>query len=32
MRSVDFQSSSELLMTENVLPLTDEVMVDLVHK
>lgn len=27
MRSVDFQFSSELLMTENVLPMTDEVMV-----
>ena len=32
MRSVDFQFSSELLLSENVLPLTDEVMVDLVHK
>ena len=30
MRSVDFQFSSEFLMTEKVLPLTDEViMVDL---
>ena len=32
MRSVDFQFSSELLITENVLPLTDEVMAELVHK
>ena len=32
MRSVDFQFSSELLMTENVLPLIDEEIGDLVHK
>ena len=32
MTSVAFQFSVEPLMTENVLPLTDEVMVDLVHK
>ena len=30
--SSEFQSSSELLITENCLPLTDEVTVDLVLK
>ena len=30
-RSSEFQSSSEALITENCLPLTDEVTVDLVH-
>ena len=32
MKSVDFQSKSELLTTENFLPFTDEVTVELVHK
>ena len=32
MRSSEFQSSSELFITENCLPLTDEVTVALVHK
>ena len=31
-RLSDFQSKSELLMTEKVLPFTDEVIVVLVHK
>ena len=31
-RSSEFQSSSELLITENCLPLTDKVTVDLVLK
>ena len=29
--SMDFQYSSELFTTENVLPCTDEVILDLVH-
>ena len=31
-KSIDFQSKSELLTTENFLPFTDEVTVELVHK
>ena len=31
-KSVDFQSKSKLLTTENFLPFTDEVTVELVHK
>ena len=31
-RSIDFQSKSETLTTENVLPFTDEVIVVLAHK
>ena len=31
-KSTDFQSKSELLTTENFLPFTDEVTVELVHK
>ena len=31
-RSIDFQSKSESLTTENVLPFTDEVIVVLEHK
>ena len=31
-RSIDFQSKSESLITENVLPFTDEVIVVLEHK
>ena len=32
MRSVDFQFSSELFMTEKILSLADEEMVNLVHE
>ena len=31
-RFSDFQAKSELFMTENVLPFTDEVIIILVHK
>ena len=31
-KSINFQSKSELLTTENFLPFTDEVTVELVHK
>ena len=31
-KSIDFQSKSELLTTENFLPFTDEVTVEMVHK
>ena len=31
-KPIDFQSKSELLTTENFLPFTDEVTVELVHK